>query len=84
MKTKKLDLLEMSLEDMIKAFEELGFEAYRARQVYKWLYSGQLDFEEMSNLPKDMRKILTDNFINGGLTVTNRLVSKIDGTRNIF
>lgn len=81
MKTKKLDLLEMSLEDMIKAFEELGFEAYRARQVYKWLYSGQLDFEEMSNLPKDMRKILTDNFINGGLTVTNRLVSKIDGTR---
>lgn len=71
----------MSLEDMIKAFEELGFEAYRARQVYKWLYSGQLDFEEMSNLPKDMRKILTDNFINGGLTVTNRLVSKIDGTR---
>lgn len=77
----KQDLLEMSLEDMTKVFEERGYEPYRAGQVHKWLYSGQLDFEGMTNLPKDMRKKLAENFIIGGVNVTEKLVSEIDGTR---
>ncbi len=78
---KKQDLLDMTLEEITEAFEKLGFQSYRAKQVYKWLYSGQLDFEQMNNLPKEMRIKLKENFTAGGVTVVKKLVSNIDGTR---
>ncbi|MGI6122850.1 MAG: 23S rRNA (adenine(2503)-C(2))-methyltransferase RlmN [Acetivibrionales bacterium] len=77
----KKDLLEMTFEELTEALTALGFPAYRSKQVYQWLYSGQLDFNGMSNLPKDMRTKLTDEFIAGGLKIAEKLISKIDGTR---
>ena len=52
----KRDLLDMTFEELNGALIALGYPAYRAKQVHQWLYSGQLDINSMTNLPKDMRK----------------------------
>ena len=77
----KQDLLDLNFEELSEAITTLGFPAYRAKQIYQWLYSGQLDINSMSNLSKDMRTRLADEFIAGGLKITEKLISKIDGTR---
>lgn len=71
----------MDFDELAEALKALGFPAYRAKQVYKWLYSGCLDFDSMTNLPKDMRIKLGEEFTAGGLKIANKLVSKVDGTR---
>lgn len=78
---KKRDLLDMDINELSEALTALGFPAFRAKQVYQWLYSGRLDFSSMSNLPKDMRFKLAEEFIAGGLTIRDKLISKVDGTR---
>lgn len=77
----KRDLLDMTFDELSTVLTTLGFPAFRAKQVYQWLYSGQLDFDSMSNLPKDMRARLADEFIAGGLKIVDKRISKIDGTR---
>ncbi|MGI6084795.1 MAG: 23S rRNA (adenine(2503)-C(2))-methyltransferase RlmN [Acetivibrionales bacterium] len=77
----KKDLLDMTFEELSEALTALGFPAYRARQVYQWLYSGQLDINGMSNLPKELRARLADDYIAGGIKIAKKLISKIDGTR---
>ncbi len=46
--------------------EELAEEikpAFRAKQIYSWVYHKHADsFEEMANLPKDLRKKLTEEY----------------------
>lgn len=78
---KKRDLLDMGLDELAETFKALGFPAYRAKQVYRWLYSGRLDFDSMSDLPKDMRSKLAGEFTAGGLKIAGKLTSKADGTR---
>ncbi|MGI6622591.1 MAG: 23S rRNA (adenine(2503)-C(2))-methyltransferase RlmN [Clostridiaceae bacterium] len=78
---KKRDLLDMDFEELLEALTALGFPAFRAKQVYQWLYSGQLDFGSMTNLPKDMRAKLAEEFAAGRLKIADKLISKVDGTR---
>ena len=77
----KRDVLNLSKDELILAIKEMGYPSFRAQQVYQWLYSGQLDFMSMSNIPKDMREKLSNVFLAGGFKISDKLVSKIDGTR---
>jgi 23S rRNA (adenine2503-C2)-methyltransferase len=53
-----LDLSSSQLQDLVLS---LGEPAYRADQVYRWLYSSLVtDFEAMSNLPQSMRQRLSE------------------------
>lgn len=54
--------------------------SFRAKQIYKWLSSGVIDTSEMTNIPKDLRAKLEEDFIFSGMTVINEFVSQIDGT----
>ena len=57
----KANLLGMSLDDMEKFFLSLGEKPYRARQVFQWIHQkGISNFNEMSNLSKDLRCILNE------------------------
>ena len=78
---KKRDLLDMTREEMSEVLIEMGFQAFRAGQVFRWLYSGTLDFNEMSNLPREMRGRLSEEFTAGGLKIADKLVSRLDETR---
>lgn len=57
----KTELLGMNLLQMEAFMESIGEPAYRARQVYKWIYQKQTaSFYEMSDLPKELRLLLDE------------------------
>ncbi len=59
----KQNIKQLDLEQLKARFLQWGEPAYRAVQVYDWLWKKQVSsFEEMSNLPKGLRKFLTQNF----------------------
>ena len=68
-------LLNFSLEQIVNRFTQMGIPAFRARQVYGWLLKGHC-FEEMSNIPKDLRSQLSNTFICSLPKVYRKFVSQ--------
>lgn len=73
-------LLDMSLQELTDAVVEAGFPKFRAKQVWDWLLKGK-DFEQMANVPSDVREKLVENYRVGGVRILERLDSEKDGTR---
>lgn len=62
-KIEKKDIRALSLAELKAVFLAMGEKAFRANQVYEWLWKKAAhSFEEMSNLSKDLREKLTANF----------------------
>jgi 23S rRNA (adenine2503-C2)-methyltransferase len=56
-------LTDYTLPDLQREFMNLGFEPYRAKQVLKWVYHKRItDFELMTDLPKEYRRVLKETF----------------------
>ncbi|MGZ3616545.1 MAG: hypothetical protein ACXWOL_06720, partial [Ktedonobacteraceae bacterium] len=56
---KKTDLLSLTLPQMQEWLLERGEPAFRAKQLYNWLYKHLVtDFSMMSNLPQPLRNRL--------------------------
>lgn len=71
------DLTLEGLQDWVK---EQGEPAFRAGQIFDWLYNKRVSsFEEMTNLPKPLRDKLAEGFAFVTLTEITKLQSK-DGT----
>jgi len=76
----KKDIRQLSLTDLQLFFKEINQPAFRAKQVYQWLWQkSSLLFEDMSNLPLSVRTQLQQHFEIPSLTIHNRQDSK-DGT----
>ncbi|MFH1137198.1 MAG: 23S rRNA (adenine(2503)-C(2))-methyltransferase RlmN [Pseudomonadota bacterium] len=57
----KTDLTDLSREELAAFFRDLGEKPFRAGQVMKWLFNyGVADFEQMTNLSKDLRSRLVE------------------------
>ncbi len=75
------NLVGMGRQALAATLEEMGEPAYRARQLYDWLYRRRVrDFEAMSNLSKELRAALAERFEIAWPTVAERTLS-FDGTR---
>ncbi len=61
-------------------FREAGLPAYHARQVYRWLARGVHSFDEMSDLPKDLRRELSDRYFIASAEIERKYCSKLDDT----
>ena len=72
--------LDLTLDDLTFWCEERGVPKYRASQIYGWLSSGCVDTSDMTNVPKNIRALLEEDFIFGGFELVHHLVSRIDGT----
>ncbi|MFK8377517.1 23S rRNA (adenine(2503)-C(2))-methyltransferase RlmN [Capnocytophaga canimorsus] len=60
----KKDIRALSKEELRDFFENAGDKAFRGNQVYEWLWTkGVHTFEQMTNLPKSTREMLTANFV---------------------
>ena len=70
----------MNLNDLTLWCEARGVPKYRASQIYGWLSSGCVKTEDMTNVPKNVRAMLEEDFIFGSFELRQHLVSKIDGT----
>ena len=49
------DIKSMTLEELTAWVKDQGEPAFRAKQVFRWLYRGVTSFEEMSDLSKALR-----------------------------
>ena len=70
-------MLPEELEEMLRA---LGMPKYRGGQIFKWLSLGAESYEEMTDIPKDLRSRLSEDFPLYTPGVLQKQISKIDGT----
>ena len=75
-----IHLKSMTLEEMGAAFKKLGQPAFRAKQVYTWLHKGVRSYEEMTNLPKQLRAVLQEQYPICAPKVLRKQESQKDGT----
>lgn len=74
------NIRQLSLSELEQYFESLGEKKFRARQVYEWLWlKGAGSFEAMSNLSKELRQRLGEQFTLPSLTIDTTQHSA-DGT----
>ena len=53
----------LTLEDLETTIGSLGNEKYRAKQLFKWVYTqGVFDFDAMTDISKGLRRIFKDMF----------------------
>ena len=78
--SEKRDIRALSKKELQDFFESIGDKAYRGTQVYEWLWrKGAHTFEEMTNLSKETRSNLKENFVINHIKVDLIQRSK-DGT----
>ena len=77
----KRDLRSFTLEKLTEEMKSLGEKPFRAKQIYGWLHQKQVtSFDEMTNISKDLRKKLEENYTLKTLKIVEKLVSKEDNT----
>jgi 23S rRNA (adenine2503-C2)-methyltransferase len=77
---RKPSIYSLKLEDLKAWIEEQGEKPFRATQIFEWLYQKRVTtFDEMTNLPKDLREKLKENFVITTLKTLVQQTSK-DGT----
>ncbi|MFA6923206.1 MAG: 23S rRNA (adenine(2503)-C(2))-methyltransferase RlmN [Bacteroidales bacterium] len=64
MPKEKTDILSLSLKELETFFISNNEKSFRAKQVYEWLWKKAVrSFDEMTNLSKETRQLLKDNFV---------------------
>ena len=77
----KIDIKNLSKDELKKEFTRLGEEPYRASQILKWLYKlGVKSFDDMTDLGKELREKLKTRFHLTKLILLDSKRSLIDGT----
>lgn len=70
----------MTLQELSEQLQALGEPRFRAKQIFTWLHHGTTDFAEMTNLSKDLRQKLAENYLLDVPTVVRKQQSAKDGT----
>jgi 23S rRNA (adenine2503-C2)-methyltransferase len=81
----KINLKGLWIEELENFLERLGEKKYKAKQLAKWIYNkGVINFEEMTDLSKELRRKLSEVAYIGKLKLTRKQVSKIDQTEKFL
>jgi len=76
------DIKSLNLPELLEEMEAMGEKKFRAGQLYEWMHVRLArGFEEMSNLPKEMRQRLQEKYEFTALKIVRVQESKIDGTK---
>lgn len=75
------NIKDYNLEELKQEFIKLGEKAYRAEQVFKWIYVDKVtSFDEMTNLSKELREKLSQEFAMHNFKILKKQEST-DGTK---
>jgi len=75
------NIKDYNLEELKEEFIKLGEKAYRAEQVFKWLYVDKVSsFDDMTNLSKELREKLKQEFSMHNFEILKKQEST-DGTK---
>ena len=75
-----MHLKSMTASEISTVLKELGQPAFRAKQVFSWLHKGVKSYEEMTNLPKALRDVLSEKYPIYTPEVLRKQESQKDGT----
>ncbi len=75
-----VDLKSMTPEELTVWVKEQGEPAFRAKQIFKWVYRGVTSFSEMTDLSKSLREKLEQQAFLTAPKVARKQESKLDGT----
>jgi 23S rRNA (adenine2503-C2)-methyltransferase len=82
---KQRDIKELSLEDIQEFLKEKGEKPFRAKQIREWLWKKDVhSFQEMTNLSKPLRDLLSEHFVIHTLTVSDKQISKDKTIKSAF
>ena len=80
MELNRKDIRALSKDELRDFFTAKGDKAFRGNQVYEWLWNkGAHTFDDMTNVSKDTRKMLDDNFVINHIEV-DHMQKSADGT----
>ncbi|MEQ5792661.1 23S rRNA (adenine(2503)-C(2))-methyltransferase RlmN [Muricauda sp. NFXS6] len=80
MEIRKKDIRALTKEQLRQFFVEQGDKAFRGNQVYEWLWQKSAhDFDAMTNISKETRKMLEDHFVINHIRV-DQIQRSADGT----
>jgi len=76
--------LSLTLEEITRLISEWNYPAYRAGQIFQWLHQKRVvHFDDMSNLPKDLREKLKEFYYISNMKILERFIS-IDGSTSKY
>ena len=73
-------LKSLTLTELSQVMKDLGQPAFRGKQIYTWLHSGVRSYDEMTNIPKNLRDMLAEKYPLYIPKVVRRQESQKDGT----
>lgn len=80
MEIEKKDIRSLTKEQLQDFFVSKGEKAFRGKQVYEWLWSKSAhDFNDMTNVSKEIREMLSENFVINH-TQVHQMQKSQDGT----
>ncbi len=81
----KKDICAYTYEQLQAEVQVLGEPKFRANQIYEWLHVKLVqDFSEMQNLPKNLRRVLQEQYQILPVTMLKRQKSRLDGTNKFL
>ena len=75
-----MNLKSLTMPEMAAEFQKLGQPGFRAKQVFTWLHKGARSYDEMTNLPKALRELLSKQYPICPPKVVRKQESQRDGT----
>ena len=75
-----MNLKSLTQPELADILRGLGQPAFRAKQVFAWLHKGVRSYDEMTNLPKQLREALARDYPLYTPEVVRKQESKKDGT----
>ncbi len=74
----------LTLEELTLWFEERNEPSYKAKQCFKWLFSGVSDFDEMTDISKKLRQAMREEFYISVPEIVRKQVSKDKTVKYLF
>ncbi len=78
------NLLDYNMEELMIWLKENSESSFRAKQIFSWIYKGIFSFDEMKNLPKNLKEKLNSNFKIYIPEVVDVYSSNLDGTKKML
>ena len=77
----KKNIKNFTYDELIDELINIGEKKFRAEQIFKWIHQENVTtFDEMTNLSKELREKLKENYSINNFNILNKLESK-DGTK---
>ena len=85
MPSQRLNIFELTFEELISFLNELGEPKFRAQQVWEWLYKKYVtEFAEMRNLPRHLIEKLEANAVIHSATIASEQHSSDGRTKKVL